>query len=230
MRKTVFIVLLSLFAVLISACGASGGDSNAVTLTSPVNTSVIYASSVYIAGTANGTGDLLVQLILPDETVLTETRINNPDGEFSTEVIHGYDGDPSEVLVRVLPADTDTTEEPTLLAESSILLASIENRPEGAFADVLSPQPGDNVGGDRVEVFGRASGIENREFTVELMSSNGDVIDTQTVTLSSPYAIDDVPWRTELSLNEFTGSALIKVNFSDELQVDVPVDISSAAG
>lgn len=219
---------MSLFAL--TACGDTGGGSDSITLTSPVNTSVIYASSIYIAGTASNSGDVLAQLILPDETVLTETRLNKPDGEFATEVIHGYVGDPTEVIVRIIPADSDTTEEITVLDESSVLLASIEHRPEGAFADIITPQAGDTIGGDRIEVSGRVSGIENREFTVELMSSNGDVIDTQTVTLSSPYAIDDVPWRAELSLNDFTGSALIKVNFSDELQTDVPVVIGAAAG
>lgn len=228
MHKTILAFLLLSMSLVLTACG--GGGSNIVTLSSPANTSVIYASSVYVAGTTNSNDALLIQLVLLDETILTETRLNNPQGEFSTEIIHGYEGDPGEVLVRVLPADADPTAEQIILAETSILLASIEHRPEGAFADVLTPQAGDNIGGDRIEVTGRASGIENREFTVELVSSNGDVIDTQTVMLSSPYAVDDVPWRAELSLNTFTGSALIKVNFSDDLQVDVPVVISSAAG
>ena len=78
---------------------------------------------------------------------------------------------------------------------------------------------------------GRASGLEDRAFTVELVGGDGAVIDAVDIVLPPGYVADDLPWQAAIDPGEATGSAILRITGSDGTEFAVvPVVLSSAAG
>jgi hypothetical protein len=223
--------------LFINGCAALGGPTptpdplaGTVNLTTPPDGAVIYASALYIAGTLADVPSktLLVRLRTTEAQTIAEVRVDAVQGEWSTEIVHGYTGPPTPVVVEVLPFEVQSAEP---FASSQILFAALEDRPEGMFVTLLTPEDGREVGGDEILVSGTASGIPERTFTVTLTNSNGQILDTQTVTLSGRYEIDEYPWETTLQTQDYEGNAVINVTTPDgEQLVAISVIMTSAAG
>lgn len=230
MRQHLRLMLL-IWPLVLTACAgpASSPLDGRVTLTGPPDGAVIYASALRVSGTLADVDEkvLLVRLSDPDATVISEASVNAEAGDWAIELVHDYSGEPVEVLVEVLPADAPDA---GVMAAASILMAGLEHRPDGAFGDVIFPNQGTAVGGDQIVVTGRASGLPDQTFTVELVASDGTVLDSQTVTLAGPFALDDLPWQVDLSLTDYTGNAVVTVRFSDELTETIAVLVTDAAG
>lgn len=233
----VMLVLMSL-----SACGGGGTDGTAeaqtlrgaVTLTNPPDSAVIYASTLYAAGTSVDLPDSRFLLRLEDAegASIAETTVTAAeDGAWTVELVHGYTGDPTEATLLALPIPNPSTGAAPKgqYAAATLLLSGIEHRPEGMFLDILFPTEGAEAGGDSIQVEGRISGMGGA-LTVELMSSDGVVLDSQTIEVANPYQVDDLPWSAELTPGEFVGSAVINVSLGDSLSDSVPIILTSAAG
>lgn len=224
-------------ALWLGACAGAPGSPPVrvieVTLTSPPDTAVLYTSAALVAGTAQGATDgdrLMLSLLTDDGEALAQAQATVTGGAFAVEIVHGYSGTALPLTVAVHPLDADPADPTTRYAAASVLLASLEHRPDGVFADILAPEDGAPVGGDLVEVLGRVSGIVERSFEVALLADDGTPLDTRRVHLPSPYPLDDLPWRAELTTGGYTGNAVIVARLSDDLTLSVPVVIGQVAG
>jgi hypothetical protein len=151
------------------------------------------------------------------------------DGRFAVQFVPTYDGPPVEMLARVYAVNDTARTAPK--AEARFTLAALADRPTGEYVDVLTPLEGVEVGGDLIEVSGRASGVAGGTLTVELVDSAGTTLDTVTLELPTDNLLDDVPWSAALRPAGVTGSALVRVSGADGLVYrTIPVVLSSAAG
>ena len=237
MAVRIFFLLLMLVTV---GCGALPGGptptpdplAGTVTLTTPPDGAVIYASALYVAGTlADVPSKTLMVRLRADDQVLAQARVDAAQGEWSVEIVHGYNGMPTPVTVEVVPFDAP---EAGVLASSQVMFASLDDRPEGSFVILLSPEDGREIGGDEVLVSGTASGIPGRTFTVSLTDSNSQTLDTKMVTLSGRHEIDEYPWEVALQTQGYVGNAVIRVTAGDDPEAEplaaISVVMTSAAG
>lgn len=222
-------ILLLWVVVMLAACTPQG-KTGTITLVAPPDGAIIYSSALTVAGTAQGINSRGFTVAVTDASGAVMARHNAPerDSSFLFEMIHGYSGEPTVVTLTVTAADAP--DDPPYLTRS-VTLAAPEHRPEGVFVDVLTPQMGDEIGGDEIDVRGRTSGLEDRAFAVELVGGDGAVIDSVEVVLPPGYITDDLPWQAVLDPGEATGSAILRVVGRDGTEYGlVPVVLSSAAG
>ena len=222
-------ILLLWVVVMLAAC-APQGKTGTVTLDSPPDGAIVYSSALTVAGMAQGvnSGGFIVTVTDTSGGVIARHNARERDAAFSFEMIHRYSGEPSMVTLTVTAADAP--DDPPYVTRS-VTLASPEHRPEGVYVDVLTPQMGDEIGGDEIDVRGRASGLEDRAFTVELVGGDGAVIDSVAVMLPPGYVTDDLPWQAVLDPGEATGSAIVRAVGSDGTEYAlIPVILSAAAG
>lgn len=224
-----FLLRILLFSLVLTGC-APQGKTGQIALISPPDGAIIYSSALTISGTAQGVNSAGFIITVSDANadLLTQKAAPERDSTFSYELLHGYSGEPTAVTVTLTAADAPN--DPPY-ATVHVTLASLEHRPEGVYVDISTPGLGDEIGGDVIAVQGRASGLQNPVFSVELVGSDGAVIDSEQITLPPSYIADDLPWSTALSPGTTTGSAIIRVMAADGTQlVFVPVILSAAAG
>lgn len=222
-------IILLWIVVILAAC-APQGKTGTITLDSPPDGAIIYSSALTVAGTAQGinSGGFIVTLADASGAVIARHNAAERDTTFSFEMIHGYNGEPVPVLLKVTAADAP--DDPAYVTRA-VTLAAMDHRPEGVYIDVLTPQMGDETGGDEIDVRGRASGLESRAFSVELIGGDGVLVDAVEVLLPPGYIADDLPWQAALNPGEATGSAIVRVIGSDGTEYAlIPVVLSSAAG
>lgn len=223
-------LILLLWAVVMLAACAPQGKTGTVTLDAPPDDTIVYSSALTVAGTTQGinSGGLIVTVTDAAGGVIARHTVVERDAAFMFEMIHGYSGEPMPVTLTVSAADAP--DDPPYMTRH-VTLAAMAHRPEGVYVDVLTPQLGDEMGGDAIDVRGRASGLEDRAFRVELVGGDGAVIDAVEVGLPAGYVADDMPWRAALNPGDATGSAIVRVVGRDGTVFTlVPVVLSSAAG
>jgi hypothetical protein len=222
--------ILLLWIVVIMAACTPQGKTGTITLESPPDDAIVYSSALTVAGTAQGvnSGGFIVTVTDASGAVIARHNAAERDAAFSFEMIHGYNGEPTPVTLTVSAADAP--DDPPYLTRA-FTLAGMDHRPEGFYVDILTPQMGDEIGGDEIEVRGRASGLEDRSFTVELVGGDGAVIDSADIVLPPGYVADDLPWQAALDPGDTTGSAIVRVVDSDGTEYAlIPVVLSAAAG
>jgi hypothetical protein len=111
-----------------------------------------------------------------------------------------------------------------------VTLAASEHRPDGVYAYVIAPIDGGQVGGDVIQVTGRASGLADTAVMVTLTDSAGQVLAAQEIAPGSPYALDEVPWTAELPRGDYSGNAVIRMTYGPEVSESLAVLITEAAG
>ncbi len=246
MRKTI-LVFIMLFTV--SAC--STGDTapgqveivpttetleGTVEIEFPMSGAIIYAETLFIHGTSSDIPEagFQIQLLNPDDSIISEADIQpEENGSWSIEIVHEYSGDPTEVTVIAKPSSSDSSLDYDI---ESILLSTLENRPEGVFGSILSPADDSAVGGDFILISGRASGLFENMFGLILENSEGEIITEMGISLNNPNFIDDMLWEAELPRNDFIGNATIRIVYQDMesgemVEMDsVDVVVSAVAG
>ncbi len=242
-----FVIILSLFTLV--ACSPANTPETiiqptqdptlegTVSITAPAISSIIYSETVHLAGQASGipANQFQVQLVGPDDSVYaTSTVLVDANGKWQAEIPHGYSGEPTEITVNALPVgETLATRR---YVAYSMVLAGLSYRPEGTFGSITRPVEGDTVGGDLIEVEGRGSGIYENTLLVSLITEDGAIIDNHIITLDNPNIMDDVPWKVDLTTNNYTGPAEIHIFYQSITPVDqvtldtIKVTISNEAG
>ncbi|HEX2622065.1 MAG TPA: hypothetical protein VHL11_18035 [Phototrophicaceae bacterium] len=231
------IIGYALLCSLLCACGVLNPGPTAtpdpldgkVALISPPAGSVIYASALYIAGTLADvpTKALLVRVVDDNQTVIAQARVDAISGDWSTELIHGYSGDPNPVTVQIVPA---IAPDAGVLASSQIVFAPLADRPEGTFVTIATPTDGTELGGDSIPVTGTASGIPENAFMVDLLDSSQQILAHQQITLAGRYPVDEIPWSTTLVPGDYIGNAIIRITLPDGMEQSIAVVITSTAG
>lgn len=179
-----------------------------VRINTPQDSTIVYAETLHITGTVTDSSQRFkLQLVDIDDQVITETIVDAQPGNWQVELVHGYTGDPSEIIIRAVPEDNAAQPYDTV----SILLSDISHRPNGIFGSITYPANGVEIGGDMLLIEGRASGAPENAITIELVGES--VIDSKTITLDNPNFVDDVPWQVELATNGYTGQATIQAYY-----------------
>jgi hypothetical protein len=199
--------------------------SATVGLSYPPDGSILYAESVPISGFASAPQNFRVELVDLDGTPLAAGMVQSPGGDWSLELAHQYRGDPTEATVRVRPMTGDGEYDRT-----TIVLDQLQNRPEGVFGLLSLPQDGDTVGGDAIQIEGRASGTLT--VRLRLLADDGAIIDEQTVRTGNQYRVDDVPFTTSLRRGDHTGPATLEFYLGTAQQPAerITLDLTEAAG
>ncbi|MDQ7027342.1 MAG: hypothetical protein Q9P01_08290 [Anaerolineae bacterium] len=206
-----------------------------VNITTPANGSIIYAESLWLAGESDNVPDdgFKIRVVTAEDELLAETTVQPQNGQWLIELVHGYTGDPTEVLVYALPVDERITQDYDI---ATILISSLEQRPEGVFGQILSPQNNDTPGGDEILVVGSASGVFENQFTLAMFQPDGTEISSVGVTMTNPYFVDDMVWEASLPTNGYTGPATIRaftIDILDNREIslgEVDVMVSRIAG
>lgn len=206
-----------------------------VNIITPASGSIIYAESLWLAGESDNVPDegFKIRIVTAEDEILAETTIQPENGQWQLEIVHGYAGDPTEVLVYALPVDERITQDYDI---TTILISSLEQRPDGVFGRILSPQNSDTPGGDEILVIGSASGVFENEFTLAMLRPDGTEISSVQVIMLNPYFVDDMLWEASLPTNDYTGPATIKAfafSAADGSEIplgEVDVMISRIAG
>lgn len=182
-----------------------------VNISSPLTGSSIFAEALYVAGTADNLPQNRFQLrvISVDEELIAETMVMVTDGAWNVEIVHEYSGEPTEALII---AQSESGAE---YDAESVLIASTENRPEGTFGAILSPQEDMVVGGDQIEVTGTGSGLFENTLILQLLEPDGTMITETIVTIENPYFIDERVWVADLETAGHTGPAIVRISYQD---------------
>lgn len=243
-KKFILVILMLLVFV---ACTPSDTENNAtleatqatlqgtVDIMSPLSGAIIYAETIFLSGTATDVPDegFQIQLIAPDDSVVAEATVQPTDGQWAVDIVHNYTGDPTEV--NIVAKSVDSTNTLTYDIES-IVLSTLENRPEGTFGEITSPTDGTSIGGDSLLVSGRGSGFFENNFVLILEAPDGEVIEEIPVTLNNPNFVDDMLWEAEIPRGDFVGNAVIRMVYQDMESGDmitidsVDVIVSTVAG
>lgn len=82
----------------------------------------------------------------------------------------------------------------------------------GEGADITSPASGASVSGMPLYVSGVVHNLPEDRFTLQVFDPAGQALTgAQTITLSNPNHVADVPWSASLTVNSYTGAAQIRV-------------------
>jgi hypothetical protein len=212
--------------------------SGTVEIDFPQDGTVIYAESLYVSGSASGVPDnqFTLKLVNADDQTLNQATVQVDDsGKWQVELVHGVEGEPSEMAIFAVPSYADAPAGSDYDIRS-VVIASKDYRPEGVFGSILAPFEGSSVGGDIIPVNGTVSGVFEGEFTLELTAEDGTLLDSQQVLAMNPNFIDEVPWSAEIATQGYTGQATIRayaISARDGSEIplgSVQIEITRSAG
>lgn len=237
----IFLTLLTIL-LLLSACGANTPATTpvptqpalegAVQITSPQLGSIIYAEALAITGTIEDVEGFQLEIETLDGETLFDGEVAAVDGMWGREIIHGYEGEPIEAIIRAKSTDNRISNP---YVEVPILLSSLTYREEGILGQILSPTGSQSVGGDFIEIMGTSSGILDNRLTIMLRHDEG-LLDKQVIVLDNPYLIDERVWTASLLTNGYVGNAIVEIAYTDsetesEQTLDtISIIIGSVAG
>ncbi|GAB5490663.1 MAG: hypothetical protein Phog2KO_08780 [Phototrophicaceae bacterium] len=244
--KLLFSIIFSLMVAI--ACTPSETDDSvtlaptqailegSVDIMFPPSGAVIYAEVIYLSGTASDipAEGFQIQLIAPDDSIIAEATVPHPETEeWSISIVHNYAGDPSEINIVAKSVDSSNTLSYDI---ESIILATMDNRPDGTFGEITSPDEGTSIGGDSLLVSGHGSGFFENTFSLILETLDGEIIEEIPVTLNNPNFVDDMPWQAEIPRGDFIGNARIRMAYQDMESGDtitldsIDIVVSTVAG
>lgn len=191
----------------------------------PPASAQIYAEVIRIAGSIADVPakSFEIRLMGPDDTLLKRIAVDAPAGAWSLDLLHGYAGEPIEVTIVAGPADQSGIYDAAI-----VQMAGLAHRPADFRAEVLTPASASVVGGESFEASGRASGAGTP--TLQLVTADGHVLDTQPLGVANPFVVDILPWRAALATAGYTGPAIIQVTSEDSLITSHPITITEEAG
>lgn len=181
----------------------------------PQSQARIYAEVLFLAGTARSVPDgrFGLRLVGPDENIIARTVVETrADGGWQIEMLHGYSGDPAEVVIEAVPLDGRND---VLYSAVEILMAGIQHRPEGLSGGISAPGPGETVGGEVIAVRGGFSGVPGNVFWLALVDADGATVDEREIVFHNPYVVDVMPWFAELSPKGYRGPAALRAFVRD---------------
>lgn len=231
-------VLMALVGVILawalfSGAGGSGTATGerSVRIAFPPDGAIIYAAALTVRGDAIGDAPFRVELLVDDADeprLIASVMVTTGAGDWSLELPHGYDGDPSEAIIRAVTPDGEREYSRALIA-----LSPLSARPDGMTYTINRPVMGAEVGGDVIQLEGRASGVPDNVLVVTLRDDRSETIERTTVFLDNPYYVDDIPFTVDLHTRHYTGPATITVAFGEAPDAPtevIAVTVGTAAG
>ncbi|MCA9894705.1 MAG: hypothetical protein KC615_17080 [Anaerolineae bacterium] len=215
---------LAFFAVILAIASACTPTPPAVAPTSQFDTfvtidlprigTIIYADTIYVAGTSNASMEdgFLIQVITANSDVIADGSVQPTDGHWDVQLPHSYTGDPTEITIVASLSDGQTSAELDL---ASAVLSPEVNRPDGIYGLILQPTNGDTGGGEQIPVFGVVSGLSTGEIVIGL-TMGGDEISLATLAIDYPNSLDEIPWQVDLPTEDTTGPVTLTLSYKDE--------------
>ena len=97
-------------------------------------------------------------------------------------------------------------------AQSTALPNTFPTPAGGERADITFPTSGGSVYAPTIYLSGVAHNLSQDQFTVQIFDSTGQpLINGQTIPLSNPNHIADVPWSASVMVRSYTGAAQIRI-------------------
>jgi hypothetical protein len=207
MRRASLIVL----ALLALAACASGAPSDSaastpvppvlqgrVNILGPVAGWIIYDSLLTVYGTSEGLpaeGFLLRVLDADEATLLQSAVLPEANGRWQVRLLHGYQGEPSEITLRAEPLDVRVAGD---YDTETAAISGLAYRPQGRSAALLGLAEGQAIGGEQLLIQGSASGFAPGQLLLRLTTRDGTLISESLIDLpASP--LDEVIWQAELA-------------------------------
>ena len=203
-----------------------------VSIEMPLDGAIIYSEVFVLHGTAQDIDSFQLSITDTADEIIASATVEVENEQWAVDIPHTYNGEPTEAIISALPIDDDVAGDYDLV---SIILSSIDNRPDGVFGSIISPIDESAVGGDFIPITGNASGLFEGTFILSL-ENEGEIISQLVITHNNPNLIDDMPWSADLQTNDYTGEATIHMYYQDardgeEVTLDsVVVTISQIAG
>ena len=193
----------------LAACAPAAPDQTVVTSSPPVLQGrvdilgptagwIVYDSLLTVYGTAEGLppdGFLLRVLDADEATLLQSTILPQADGRWQVRLLHGYQGEPSEIILRAEPLDPRVAGD---YDSETAAISGLAYRPEGRSAVLLGLAEGQVIGGEQLLIQGSASGFEQGRLLLRLETRDGAAISQVVVPLPAS-SLDEVIWQAELA-------------------------------
>ena len=215
-------------ALLLTACASPGSTAPApaaaangartggeLRIVHPQAGAKLYAEVMHVSGTAQAAPSerFVLRVVGPDgEIISSHTVETRRDGGWQVELLHGYSGEPIEVVIEAMPIDAADQQPYDAV---TVMLAGIQHRPALLTGGIQRPVPGTLVGGDVIAVEGAFSGVPDNAFWLALAAADGRVLDERQVQLHNPYYVDWMPWSAELVTNGYVGPAEVRAFVRD---------------
>ena len=210
-------------ALLLTACASSGPTASApaeaandvstggeVRIIHPQAGANLYAEVMYVSGTALAVSDerFVLRLVGPDSAVISSHIVEaQQDGRWQVELLHGYSGEPIEVVIEALPVGAADQQ---LYDAVTVMMAGIQHRPASPTGGIHYPVPEEPVGGEAIVVNGAFSALPDSVFWLALIAADGRLLDERQVKLHNPYHVDLMPWSAELATSGYAGPAEVR--------------------
>ncbi|MBI1256031.1 MAG: hypothetical protein GC204_01040 [Chloroflexi bacterium] len=190
---------------------------------------------------------ILIVLALVTLLVTAACNLSNqaatPTAE-ATEILTDEAVPPPAASVTALPgvaATLDATRTPfnnnvapTTQSQATALPNTFPTPASGERADITFPTSGGTVYAPTVYVSGVAHNLLQDQFTLQIFDSSGQPLTNgQTIPLSNPNKVADVPWSASVMVRSYTGAAQIRIlaQISDGTEAVVgSVNVTIAAG
>jgi hypothetical protein len=111
----------------------------------------------------------------------------------------------------------DTAEPSSSLVPSRTPFGSLSGSPTplstqitGESAVISAPAEGAVVSSPLI-ISGRVSNLPDNAFTLQLVTGDGDVLNSQPITLQNPAGAADIPWSASMLVSRYTGVAQVQV-------------------
>ena len=101
---------------------------------------------------------------------------------------------------------------PTTQSQTTALPNTFPTPASGERADITFPTSGGSVYAPTVYVSGIAHNLPQDQFTLQIFDSSGQPLTNgQTIPLSNPNHVADVPWSASVMVRSYTGAAQIRI-------------------
>lgn len=241
-RRVQVLCLPGIFALIFGLTACAGGQQSTtpnpempagtVDITFPTDGSIIYAETLTIQGTATELpeNNFRLQVITAMDETLADIIVQPENTDWQIELVHQYEGDPTEISIIALPAENASNADYDFV---STVLSPLTMRPNGMYGTILSPGPESQIGGDILTVTGTVSGVPTN--TIQLaLEIDGNIAQTENVEITNPAIIDEVIWSTQISIQGYNGQAALILYAADgntEISLDqVDFTLIASAG
>ena len=215
----------NLYATLQAVPTSETGET--ATIESPAAGGQVYTGTVRISGWVENLAqdEFTLSIVAPNGNVVNTQPIHlmNPNNVAKVPwsaamTITSYTG---EAVIEVHARSADDKD--VLLARSpvtiqqggsgstggNVVATGLPSNASGPVGSIDTPTANEAIGGDPIQVTGTAGGIPSNSFTLALIAPDGNVLNSQLITLTGAET-NVVPWAAALGTSGYTGSAALR--------------------
>ncbi len=230
----------NLYATLQAVPTSATGEQ--ATIDSPAAGGTVYTGTVRISGGVENLSQdaFTLSILTPTGDVVNTQPINLMNPNHVAKVpwsaamtITSYTGN-AIIEVRARSA----TDEDIVLARTPITIqragsgstggnvvaTGLPSNASGPVGSIDTPTANEGIGGDPIQVTGTAGGILTNSFTLALIAPDGNVLNSQTISLTSAET-NVVPWAAALGTSGYKGIAELRATAGTTVIASIPITL-----